>query len=157
MPKMRTFLPAMWPAFFIRVRPASRKAKPACMNITSTAVMTTQIVLAAMRRSEFLGTGLHLLELASRAVVHHAVDARAPHDPVARFVAAPGGVADHRGDVVGDLVLDEEDQQRLRQEARLEHTTAVLVRDAALPAVPHRLDHGHAYMSGRLLDCIDHG
>ena len=48
---MRMFLPAMWPAFFIRVRPASRKAKPACMNITSTAVMTTQIVLAAMSRS----------------------------------------------------------------------------------------------------------
>ena len=53
---MRTFLPAMWPAFFIRVRPASRNAKPACMNMTSTAVMTTQIVLAAISRSEFLGT-----------------------------------------------------------------------------------------------------
>ena len=37
----------MWPTFFIRVRPASRNAKPACMKITSTAVMTTQIVLAA--------------------------------------------------------------------------------------------------------------
>src|SRR5438132_1601683 len=44
MPKIRTFLPAMWPAFFIRVSPASRKAKPACMNMTSTAVTTTQIV-----------------------------------------------------------------------------------------------------------------
>jgi hypothetical protein len=37
----------MWPTFFIRVRPASRNAKPACMNITSTPAMTTQIVLAA--------------------------------------------------------------------------------------------------------------
>ena len=42
--KIRTFLPAMWPAFFIRVRPASRNAKPACMNITRMAVTTTQIV-----------------------------------------------------------------------------------------------------------------
>ena len=45
--KMRTFFAAMWPTFFIRVSPASRKAKPACMKITSTPVMTTQIVLAA--------------------------------------------------------------------------------------------------------------
>src|SRR5438445_10007660 len=41
----------MWPAFFIRVSPASRKAKPACMNMTRTAVMTTQMVLAAISRS----------------------------------------------------------------------------------------------------------
>src|SRR5213079_1269202 len=109
--KISTFLDATWPTFFIRVRPASRKAKPACMNITSTAVITTQIVLAAMRRSEFLGTDLHLLEPASRAVVHHAVDAHTPNDSVARFVAAPGRIADHRGDLLGDLVLDEEDQQ----------------------------------------------
>src|SRR5439155_3398273 len=153
---MRTFLPAMWPAFFIRVRPASRNANPACMNMTSTAVMTTQIVLAATRRS-LLDTRLHLLEPASRAVVHHVVDSTAPHDPVTGFVSAPRRVGDHRSDVVGDLVLDEEDQERLRQEARLEHATAVLVRDAALAAVPDRLDHGHADVPGRLLDCIDHG
>jgi hypothetical protein len=48
---MRTFLPAMCAAFFMRVRPASRKAKPACMNITRIAAMTTQIVFAAMSRS----------------------------------------------------------------------------------------------------------
>ena len=52
----------MWPAFFIRVRPASRKANPACMNITSTAVMTTQMVDAAINRSWLLGTDLHLLQ-----------------------------------------------------------------------------------------------
>src|SRR5919201_2485985 len=51
-PKMSTFLPAMCAAFFIRVRPASRKANPACMNITSTAATTTQTVFAAISRSE---------------------------------------------------------------------------------------------------------
>ena len=40
----------MCAAFFIRVRPASRKAKPACMNITSTAATTTQSVLAAIEQ-----------------------------------------------------------------------------------------------------------
>ena len=44
----------MWAAFFIRVRPASRNAKPACMNITRIAVTTTQIVFAAIRRSALL-------------------------------------------------------------------------------------------------------
>src|SRR5262249_60020034 len=126
------------------------------MNITSTAVMTTQIVLAAMRRS-LLDIGLHLLELASGAVVRHAFDRRAPHDPVARLVAAPRRVADRSDDRLGEVVLDEEDQQRLRQEARLEHATAVLLRDAALASVPDGLDHGHADVPGRLLDCIDHG
>src|SRR5436190_11415663 len=99
------------------------------MNITSTAVTTTQIVLAAMRRP-LLHPRLHLLQPAPRPVVRHTLDAYVPHDSVARRVAAPGRVADHRGDLLGDLVLDEEDQERLRQEARFEHTTAVLVRDA---------------------------
>src|SRR5437867_1441761 len=126
------------------------------MNITSTAVMTTQIVLAAIRRS-LLDTGLHLLQPEPRAVVHHVVDGTPPDNPVAGLVTAPRRIRDHRRDVVGDLVLDEEDQERLRQEARLEHATAVLVRDAALAAVPDRLDHGHADVPGRLLDCIDHG
>src|SRR5215475_4563116 len=48
---MSTFLPAMWAAFFIRVRPASRNANPACMNMTRTAASTTQTVLTAMTRS----------------------------------------------------------------------------------------------------------
>src|SRR5437016_6334342 len=121
------------------------------MNITSTAVTTTQIVLAATRRS-LLDTRLHLLQPASRAVVDHVVDGAAPDDPVAGLVAAPRGIADHGGDLVGDLVLDEEDQERLRKEARLEHPTAVLVCDAALAAVPDGLDHGHADVPGRLLD-----
>ena len=45
---MSTFLPAICAAFFIRVRPASRNAKPACMNMTRTAATTTQRVLAAI-------------------------------------------------------------------------------------------------------------
>src|SRR5881409_1173247 len=49
--KMSTFLPAMCAAFFMRVRPASRKAKPACMNMTRTAASTTQTVLTAITRS----------------------------------------------------------------------------------------------------------
>jgi hypothetical protein len=51
---MTTFLTAMWPAFFIRVRPASTSANPACMNITSTAATTTHTVLAAIVRSALL-------------------------------------------------------------------------------------------------------
>src|SRR6185437_2750293 len=100
MPKMRTFFPAMWPAFFMRVRPASRKAKPACMNITSTAVTTTQIVLAAISRSWFLGTDLHLPESPSCPVVANALDRRPPDDPVARLVARAGGVDDRVHDRV---------------------------------------------------------
>src|SRR5437868_6734295 len=126
------------------------------MNITSTAVTTTQIVLAATRRS-LLDTGLHLLQPASGPVVDHVVDGAAPDDPVAGLVATSRGVADHRRHVVGDLVPHEEDQDRLREEARFEHATTVFVRDAALPAVPDGLDHGHADVPGRLLHCIDHG
>src|SRR5689334_10252509 len=150
MPKIRTFLPAMCPAFFIRVRPASRNAKPACMNITSTAVTTTQIVDAAISRSLFLGIDLHLLERTAGAVVQDVEDGRRPHEPVARLVAAPRGVRDRGGDAFGDLVVHDEDEQRLREEPRLEHAAAILVRDAALATVPDRLDHRDADMAGRL-------
>src|SRR5712691_189691 len=115
MPKMSTFLPAMWPAFFIRVSPASRKAKPACMNMTRTAVTTTQMVLAAIKRSWFLTTDFHLLELESGSVVGHVRDAGRPDDSVARLVAAPRRVDDRRDDAVRDLLRDDEDQHRLRQ------------------------------------------
>ena len=40
--EVRTFLPAMCAAFFIRVSPASRSAKPACMNMTNMAATTTR-------------------------------------------------------------------------------------------------------------------
>src|SRR6516164_4107370 len=109
MPKMRTFLPAMCAAFFIRVRPASRNANPACMNMTRTAVTTTQIVLAAIRRSWFLGIELSLLEPQGRPVVGHVADRSRPDDPVARLVAAPRCVGDRRDDGVGLLVGDHED------------------------------------------------
>src|SRR5205085_7281334 len=101
---MRTFLPAMWPAFFMRVRPASRKAKPACMNITSTAVTTTQIVLAAISRS-LLDTGLDLLEEPAGAVVDDVVDAGAPDEAVAGLVARARRVGDGPLHRICELVL----------------------------------------------------
>src|SRR6478609_2145448 len=100
---MSTFLPAMCAAFFIRVRPASRNAKPACMNMTRTAVTTTQIVLAAMRRSWFLGIDLGLLQAQCSAVVRDLADRRRPDDPVARLVAGPGRVGDRGHDSLGLL------------------------------------------------------
>src|SRR3954452_7503247 len=130
--KISTFLAAMWPAFFIRVRPASRKAKPACMNITSTAVTTTQIVLAAMSRSEFLGTDFHLLQALARPVVRDVVDRRRPDQAVAGLVAALRGVDDRRHCRFGLVVVDDEDEHRLREEPRLEHAAPVLVGHAAL-------------------------
>src|SRR5918992_5201354 len=51
MPRTSTFLAAMWPAFFIRVSPASRNAKPACMNITRIAAKITQTVLVTINVS----------------------------------------------------------------------------------------------------------
>src|SRR5207302_295572 len=108
MPKMRTFLPAMWPAFFMRVRPASRNAKPACMNMTSTAVMTTQMVDAAISRSWFLTIDGDLLQARSCAVVGDVRDRAGPDEPVARFVAAARGVGDRRDDVVDDRIADDE-------------------------------------------------
>src|SRR4051794_33485221 len=153
---MRTFLPAMCPAFFIRVSPASRNAKPACMNITRTAVMTTQIVDAAINRSWFLGTDLHLLQSSSSAVVEHVRDRGRPHEPVARLVAAPGRIDDRGDGVLDDPVRDDERQQRLRQEPRFEDPAAVLVRDTTLAPVPDRLDHRHTDMARRLFDRVDH-
>src|ERR1700730_5817115 len=84
----------MWPAFFIRVRPASRNAKPACMNMTSTAVTTTQMVDAAISRSWFLGIDLHLLQGLAGSVVRDVADGARPDDPVAGLVAAARRVRD---------------------------------------------------------------
>ena len=156
-PKMRTFLPAMWPAFFIRVRPASRKAKPACMNITSTAVMTTQIV-DCRDQQIVLRHRLHLLEalLPVRLCMTFSTGV-VQHEPVARLVAAARRV-DDRGDRPRSTMSSATTkiEQRLRQEPRLEDAAAVLVRDAALAAVADRLDHRHADVAGRVLDGVDH-
>src|SRR5919109_3340887 len=108
MPKISTFLPAMCAAFFIRVSPASRNAKPACMNITRTAVTTTQIVLAAMRRSWFLGTDLDLLQALAGPVVRDVADAGRPDEPVPALVAAPRRVDDRVDHRVREVVLDDE-------------------------------------------------
>src|SRR5256885_11235034 len=43
------------PAFFIREKPISRNAKPACMNITSTPATITQVVLTADVVSDSVG------------------------------------------------------------------------------------------------------
>src|SRR5262245_7924054 len=142
----------MWPAFFIRVKPASRKAKPACMNITSTAVTTTQIVLAAISRSWFLGNDIHLLETSGRPVVGHVRDGRGPHDPVPRLVAASRRVDDRGHDLAGLFVFDHEQEQRFRQEARLEDPAAVLVGHAPLAAMADRLDYRDADVAGGVLD-----
>src|SRR6476469_4422663 len=102
----------MCPAFFIRVSPASRNAKPACMNITSTAVMTTQIVEAAINKSEFLGTSPDLLELAPGSMVNDIRDLRRPDQAVTGLVAAACGVDDGVDHELGQAVLDDEDQHR---------------------------------------------
>src|ERR1041385_6682528 len=107
--KIKTFFAATCPTFFIRVRPASRNAKPACMNITSTAVMSTQIVLAAMSRS-LLDTRLHLLEQEPGPVVDDVLDVGAPAETVARLVPAPRGVRDRVLHRVRELVAHEERQ-----------------------------------------------
>src|SRR3954447_9555548 len=99
----------MWPTFFIRVRPASRNAKPACMNMTSTAAMTTQIVLAAIV-SSLLDTCLHLLELHPGPVVHDVQNGLLPDEPVARLVAAAGRVRDRVLHRIREVVADEEGQ-----------------------------------------------
>src|SRR4051794_37815700 len=104
---MRTFLPAMWAAFFMRVRPASRKAKPACMNMTRIAAMTTQIVFAAMSRS-LLGIRFHLLlELCARSVVRDVLDGRRPDQAVPGLVAATRRIHDRVDHCVRELVLDD--------------------------------------------------
>src|SRR5437763_13451169 len=84
-PKIRTFLPAMWPAFFMRVRPASRNAKPACMNITRIAVTTTQIVEAPISRSSFVISDLGFLEPQPGPLVRDVLDLRLPDETVCRL------------------------------------------------------------------------
>src|SRR6266850_5652882 len=105
----------MWPAFFMRVSPASRNAKPACMNMTSTAAMTTQIVDIPTRRSCF---DIEFLQRCAGAVVHDVVDGGRPDEAVAGFVAASRGIDDCCDHAVDDRVRDDEDEQRLRQEPR---------------------------------------
>src|SRR5437868_12069795 len=141
----------MWPAFFIRVRPASRNAKPACMNMTRIAVTTTQMVEAPMSRSCFVISDLDFLEPQPGPVVRDVLDLGLPYEAVSRLVAADRGRGDRMHDRVGLVVVDDEHEHRLRQEARLEHAPAVLVRDAALTPVTDRLDHRHADVARLLL------
>jgi hypothetical protein len=88
--------------------------------------------------------------------VGHLVDRGRPDEAVAAVVAAARGVGDGCGHRRSELVGDNEGEQRLRQEARLEDAAAVLVCDPALPAVAYGLDHCHADVAGLLLDRVDH-
>src|SRR5205809_2171532 len=124
-PKMRTFFAAMCPAFFMRVRPASRKAKPACMNITRIAVTTTQMVLAATRRS-LLDTELHLLEAPPRPVVRHVADGRRPDDPVAHLIVTPSRNINRNDTRRGNPTLDKQCRNRATNKTRLKNAPASL-------------------------------
>ena len=80
---------------------------------------------------------------------------RGPDEAVARGVAASGRVGDRLDHGLRSRVLDDEDEERLREEARLEDPAAVLVRDAPLPAVPDRLEDGHTDVTRLRLDRVD--
>src|SRR5215471_1342254 len=60
-------------------------------------------------------------------------------------------------DPLRERVLDQECEERLRQEAGLEGAAAVLVRDPTLAPVPDRLDDRDPDVSGLLFDRVDHG
>src|SRR5713101_8100760 len=122
------------------------------MNITNTAVMTTQMVDAAINKSWFLGTGPDPLELAPCSMMDDVGDLRGPDEPVAGLVAAAGGIDDRVDHELGQTILDHEDQHRLGQEARLENAPPILMRHSTLPTVTDGLDHGHTDMPGRLHD-----
>ena len=84
------------------------------------------------------------------------VDRCRPDDAVTGLVAAAGGIGDRVHDGLGLLVVDDEDEHRLREEAGLEDPPAVLVRYPALPAVPDRLDDRSRRCARCVLDRIDH-
>src|ERR1044072_502272 len=103
---MGTFWAAIWPAFFIRVSPASRNANPACMNMTRTAATTTQTVLAAMRRAGFF------IALPPRAPAGWFVGAvpggNRPDEPVPGLVPTPRRVDDRIDAAICERVVDDE-------------------------------------------------
>ena len=145
----------MWPAFFIRVRPASTKAKPACMNMTSIAATTTQTVFTAIRRSALFiwsSTPSRLAPVLLCATVSSGEVQTRP-SPAGFPLRAASAIASTTASAA--TVLDDEDEERLGEEARLEDPAAVLVRDAPLAAVADRLEDGHTDMTGLRLDRVD--
>ena len=98
---------------------------------------------------------LHPLQARTCSVVHHGLERGGPDETVARRVSAPGGVGDRLDHCVRATVLDDEDEERLGEEARLEDPAAVLVRDAPLAAVADRLEDGHTDVTGLRLDRVD--
>ena len=132
--RSRTFFAAMWPTFFIRVRPASRNAKPACMNITrigreddpdrADVAMASSLGRHATSTSSSFAPGA-VVDVTSRPGVVQTIPS-----PDSWPVRAASTIASTTPSASSSV--DDEDQQRLRQEARLEDAAAVLVRDAAL-------------------------
>src|SRR4051794_38895628 len=84
------------------------------------------------------------------------VDGRRPDKPVARFVAADRSCGDCIDDSLRLGVVDDEDEKRLREKARLEDATAVLVRNTALAPMTDGFDHRHTNVTRFLLDGVDH-
>ena len=84
------------------------------------------------------------------------LDRSRPDDPVPGLMPRARRIRDRGDHGLCDRVLDDEREQCLRQEPRLEDAAAVLVRDAALASVPDRLDDGHAHVPGLGLDGVDH-
>ena len=154
---MRTFFAAMWPTFFIRVSPASRKAKPACMNITSIAARTTQTVLAAMASSLLSSSDLHLLEAA--VPVRWCVTLKTG---VVQQIPSPDSWPVRAASTIASTTASASSSRTTNVSCALGRNRdsktrpAVLVRDAALAAVPDRLDHRDADVTGVLLDRVHH-
>src|SRR5215212_5976219 len=79
------------PAFFIREKPTSRKRKPTCMNMTSTAATTTQVVSIAGMASLSVGSMTRIVSQEPESVMRPAYRIRrGGFVPVAKnSIAAP--------------------------------------------------------------------
>ena len=107
------------------------------------AATTTQTV-SQRSAGRLSSSRLHLLQARTRSVVRDVLDGRGPDEAVPSGITASGCVGDRLDHRLRSRVLDDEDEQRLREEARLEDPAAVLVGDAPLPAVTYRLENSGA-------------
>ena len=148
---MRTFLPAMWRGVLHPRQPRLEEREPRLHEHDENGRDDDpegvrgdqQLVVSHPRRS-------------SCAVVDDVRDGRGPAEAVAGGVAGAGGVGDRGNDPIGERVVDDEGEERLRQEPRLERAAPVLVRHSALAPVPDRLDDRDPDVAGLLLDGVDH-
>ena len=151
------FFAAMWPTFFIRVRPASRKAKPACMNITR--IAGDEHPHGARRDVELSGSSsdLHLLQWlrpVRLCVTFSTGDVQTIPSPDSLPLRAASTIAATTASATSSSTTN---VRTPSAGTGLEDPAAVLVRDAALAAVADRLDHRHPDVSGLVLDRVDHG